>query len=95
MKSILGLEGKADLGFLYKRRGDQAEELDQDMLESQTEEREVSQKILQTFIFDIASNLNGFCTNNLQELKKTMINKTSAHKQKGFVNKPTAHEIKN
>ena len=31
------------------------------------EERELASKVINTFIQDIASNLNSFCTNNLNE----------------------------
>jgi len=91
MRSIWGLEGKADLAFLYKRQADEAEPEEE---AERMAERELSTAILKEFISDIAHHLNGFCSNNLAELKKTMITKTK-HKfnQKGV--KPTAHEVKN
>lgn len=53
---------------------------------------------MRTFIKDIAENLNAFCSNHLQDLKKTMITKTSMHRTKTSKfekHKPTTHEIKN
>ena len=66
--------------------------------EEQTKEREISIQILQKFIAQIAQGLNAFCSNHLQDLKKTLITKTTQHKKKaqhvmGY--KPSPHEIKN
>jgi hypothetical protein len=90
------------LAFLYKRgqtiHREEIVELDLVDKEEQTKEREVSIQILKKFITEIAQGLNSFCANHLQDLKKTLIVKTSQHKKKtqhvmGY--KPSPHEIKN
>lgn len=97
LKSIQGLEDKKDMAFLYKKRGiRENEEVEEDQDMHSIEEREMAQKLLQTFISEIAGGLNVFCGNHLADLKKTMIVKTNKHRQqKGVIKKRTAHEIKN
>lgn len=69
MKSIVGLEDKKDLAFLYKKNSylesknkesEDEEETAVSALE-QAKERETAQQIIRKYIKEIASGLNAFC----------------------------------
>ena len=65
--------------------------------ESTKEERAQAQLVMSTFVVQIADSLQHFCTHHLNELKTTLILKTSMNKkqQKNIPRKHNAHEIKN
>ncbi|TNV87999.1 hypothetical protein FGO68_gene14880 [Halteria grandinella] len=90
--------GNLGVHFLV-RKANENEEEDQEM-ESETSkvEREQAQKVMSTFVIQIADSLQKFSTNHLNELKNTLILKTSMNKKQQKVNVPrkhNAHEIKN
>lgn len=81
MKSIQGKEDKKDLVFLYKgKRVNQDEEADEDELMISEQEREIAIKVIQTYKGEISDNLNAFCALHLNELKRTLLNKSSTNK---------------